>query len=137
MSDLQRRRDLEESIRWDFIALDANGSGRIAPKDSLMLFQIAHGDKMSTVTWSRFLNSRSVASDDVCFDEICMWLCDLPEGRPATSAELDEEQRRLKIQSEEHLQKQYQQLKAQQVNPVSVNYIYSQLMLVSQHDTVK
>ena len=58
LQELERRRTLEEQVRWDFMALDRTGSCRISTNDGLMLFRNTHGEDFSMKTWQAFLNSR-------------------------------------------------------------------------------
>ena len=58
LQELERRRTLEEQVRWDFMALDRTGSYRISTKDALMLFRNTHGEDFSMKTWHAFLISR-------------------------------------------------------------------------------
>lgn len=71
LQDLDRRRDLESQLRWDFMALDASGANRLPLKDAFLLFSMAHGDSFHIGDWTNFLQSRGEnAFGDVYFDEI-------------------------------------------------------------------
>lgn len=69
--EVDRRRQLEDFYRWDFMALDARGSWRLPLPQALLLLQVAHDTRFSLSTWQRFLASRGEAHDEpVAFDEI-------------------------------------------------------------------
>ena len=70
MYDMERRRKLEETIRWDFMALDKTGNSRLPLRDVLTLFKLTHGDKFFLKSWNDFLNSRENPTTHVCFDEV-------------------------------------------------------------------
>ena len=71
LQDLERRRSLEEQVRWDFMSLDQTGCTHLPLKDCLLLFSMAHGDAFSLETWRRFLASRGENKEgDASFDEI-------------------------------------------------------------------
>lgn len=78
LQELDRRRMVEERAYWDFQALDSNADGRLPLKDALLLFRDSYGENFSMTAWERFLSAREIAEDEVCFDELRMWLCDLP-----------------------------------------------------------
>ena len=79
LQELDRRMNLQDKLRWDFMSLDLMGNGRIVVQDALLLFQVTHGDSFSTYNWNKFLASRADPNDDVCFDEVASWLCNLPQ----------------------------------------------------------
>ena len=71
LQDLERRRNLEGQLRWDFMALDSSGDNRLPLKEAFMLFSMAHGDDFHVGDWNRFLQSRGENEfEDVYFDEI-------------------------------------------------------------------
>ncbi|XP_078596993.1 uncharacterized protein LOC144873475 isoform X1 [Branchiostoma floridae x Branchiostoma japonicum] len=96
LMELDRRKCLEEKVYWDFQALDRDGSHRLRPNDALLLFRATHGEKFSFRTWNEFVASRVDPEDDVCFDEMKMWLCMLPEeGDPCGEEEAQKEEEEL------------------------------------------
>lgn len=86
---------MEEVVRWDFRALDSNGSHRISIQDALLLFQNTHGKKFSMKTWRKFLASRDDSIQSVCFDEMRMLLCEQPSGPECGANEIKTEMERL------------------------------------------
>ena len=68
LQDLERRRKLEESLRWDFMALDRRGGGLVSLQDGLALMRMAHGDQFSLHTWNRFIASRGDRGQVKCVD---------------------------------------------------------------------
>ncbi|XP_066283910.1 trichohyalin-like isoform X2 [Branchiostoma lanceolatum] len=93
LMELDRRKCLEEKVYWDFQALDRDGSHRLHLNDALLLFRATHGEKFSFQTWNKFVASRVDPNDDVCFDEMKMWLCMLPEdGDPCGEEEAEKEE---------------------------------------------
>ncbi|XP_062600408.1 trichohyalin-like [Saccostrea cucullata] len=104
LEELQRRQSIEEQSYWDFQALDYNGTNRICLKDALLLFREFHQERFSMYTWHQFLDSRAVPGADVYFDEIRFWLCDYPQGEPATLEQITKEEARLeRIQGQHDL----------------------------------
>ena len=69
------------------MGLDPRGGGLIPVHDALMLMQTTHGDAFSLSTWNSFLASRGPerATTDVYFDEIRLWLCNLPSKNKHSS----------------------------------------------------
>ena len=98
---MDRRKSVEERARWDFMSLDKEGNNRIPLSDALTLFKVTHGPSMSLYTWKKFLASRELPDFDVSFDEVRMWLCNLPEGKPCTSDEILIEESRILNESNE------------------------------------
>ena len=70
---------MEEKIKWDFRALDKEDNGRISLESALFLFKAVHGDKFSQRYWNLFADSRLDPYEDVYFDEIKLFLCNIPE----------------------------------------------------------
>ena len=71
IQDLERRRNLEEQLRWDFMALDASGANRLSLKDGFLLFTMAHADEFCLEQWTDFLRSRGENElEEIYFDEI-------------------------------------------------------------------
>ncbi|XP_064633679.1 golgin subfamily A member 4-like [Lineus longissimus] len=95
LQDLDRRKNLEQKVRWDFVALDKNGNHRLPLQDALLLFRETHGERFSLHTWQTFLRSRVEPDADVCFDEVKIWLCNLPSGDVCSANELEIEEERL------------------------------------------
>lgn len=94
IQELQRRRNLEEKLRWDFMSLDKNGNNRLPVADALILFKLTHGDGMSIGKWRKFLASREDPQMDVYWDEIKVMLCDHPD-QGSNEEEYQEESDRL------------------------------------------
>ena len=63
LCQIERRKTVETEAYWDFRALDYTGSGFIALKDALLLFQEYHADQFSLDTWNAFLESRDCPGD--------------------------------------------------------------------------
>jgi Ca2+-binding EF-hand superfamily protein len=95
LQDLDRRKNLEQKVRWDFMALDKSGNYRLPLEDALLLFRETHGEKFSMHVWQAFLRSRVNSDADVYFDEVKIWLCNLPSGDVCTTNELAIEEERL------------------------------------------
>ncbi|XP_035826163.1 uncharacterized protein LOC101847194 [Aplysia californica] len=92
LEEIERRKTLDSEAYWDFQALDYSGSGLIALKDALLLFQEYHADQFSLDTWHEFLCSRDSPDADVYFNEIRDWLCDIPRSSyPSTKSEVRKE----------------------------------------------
>ena len=87
LDEIERRRTLEEKIIWDFKTLDMEGNGRISLKSTLFLFKTVHGEYFSLKTWQTFVRERKGNEDGVSFDEIKMFLCNLPSGGPCDEGE--------------------------------------------------
>ena len=79
LKELERRRELEEKVKWDFKALDLENKGRISPDSTLFLMKSVHGDSFSVRQWNAFLSSRIRPEADVSYSEIRMLLCNLPK----------------------------------------------------------
>ncbi|XP_071961658.1 uncharacterized protein [Antedon mediterranea] len=80
--ELERRRTVENQALWDFKALDRDGCDVISIKDTLFLFKATHQEKFSMNTWNKFIENRESTKDDICFDEVRMFLCAVPDGPP-------------------------------------------------------
>ena len=116
VEELGRRMLLEESIHWDFKCLDVSGSGRISLESALLLFKCVHGDDFSLKTWNNFLSSRPKSFSDVSFDEIKLWLCDLPTGGPCEEEEYLDEKEALETRRGEQFYEEWSELDRLQVN---------------------
>jgi hypothetical protein len=80
---------VEEQARWDFAGLDVFGSGQLPLPAAMMLMQTVHGDGFSLDTWNSFISSRGDRKTaGVSFDEIRLWLCDLPGAEGSGSKEI-------------------------------------------------
>ncbi|ESO89984.1 hypothetical protein LOTGIDRAFT_164683 [Lottia gigantea] len=95
LSEIERRRLIQEEAYWDFRALDLDGNNKISLKDALILFREFHGENFSLDTWNKFISSREYPYCDIYYDEIRAWLCEIPEGTACTDQQLIEEERRL------------------------------------------
>lgn len=78
LREMERRRQLEEKVSWDFKALDMDKDGRISLQSALFLFKTVHGHNFSIKLWNSFLSSRHRPEDEVSFDEIRLFLCNIP-----------------------------------------------------------
>ncbi|KAJ8047726.1 hypothetical protein HOLleu_06793 [Holothuria leucospilota] len=76
--ELERRRTIEERAWWDFKSLDMQGVDQISIHDTLFLFKITLGDKFSMTYWGQFMLSRNYSKEPTSFEEVKMWLCDIP-----------------------------------------------------------
>lgn len=115
VEELGRRVLLEESIQWDFQCLDVTGCGRISLSSALLLFKCVHGEHFSLQTWNKFVSSRSRSYLDVSFDEIKLWLCDLPTGGPCEDEEFLSEREKVESQGGEELYEEWSELEKLQV----------------------
>ena len=88
LQELERRRTLESQVKWDFRALDTDDDGRISLQSALFLFKTVHDRSFTLQLWNSFLSSRNRPEDDVAFDEIRLFLCNIPEF-DSSSAESD------------------------------------------------
>ncbi len=79
LMELERRRNLENKIKWDFNALDCNCDDRISLQSALFLFKSVHVEKFSINLWNSFLSSRARPEEEVSFHEIKMFLCNIPQ----------------------------------------------------------
>ena len=103
LQEIDRRRNLEDKISWDFKTLDSEGNGRITVNSALFLFKTVHAELFSMKMWKGFLAGRSEPHADICFDEMKVFLCDLPAGGPSDRDELlgeEEELSRRRCDSE-------------------------------------
>ncbi|EDO46860.1 predicted protein, partial [Nematostella vectensis] len=91
LEEFERRKTLEDKIYWDFRALDYEGTNRISIKSALFLFKSVHEDYFSIRTWKAFLDQRERPESDVSFDEIKIFLCNLPVGGPCEEEEFYKE----------------------------------------------
>lgn len=78
LQEMERRRELEARVSWDFKALDMEKNGRISLQSALFLFKAVHGRNFSLKLWNSFLSSRYRPEDEVSFDEIRLFLCNVP-----------------------------------------------------------
>ena len=78
LREMERRRELEEKVSWDFKCLDMDKNGRISLQSALFLFKTVHENRFSMKLWNSFLSSRCRPEDEVSFDEIRMFLCNTP-----------------------------------------------------------
>ena len=115
LQELDRRIQVEDQVRWDFQALDHNGSYRISVNDALLLFRNTHGPSFSMATWQRFLASRGNPKDDVSYDEVRMWLCDSPNDSPTQDNEVTTEQTRLQQLQQRQAEEDFEALKKTKV----------------------
>ena len=97
LGEIERRRTLENKIIWDFRTLDTEGSGRISLKSALFLFKTVHAENFSLKTWRNFVKERD-KKDGVSFDEIKMFLCNIPVGDPCVDDELLDVERELEME---------------------------------------
>lgn len=44
----------------------------------VIAFKATHQERFTISTWQMFMESRAFSNDDVCFDEVRMWLCNKP-----------------------------------------------------------
>lgn len=70
-------------------------------------------------TWNRFVSSRLSGNDDVSFDEIKLWLCELPSGDATGDVNYDTEREKLEKQGSERLYEDWSVLDKLQVNSKS------------------
>ncbi len=82
----------------------------------MLLFKCVHGEQFSLDTWNRFISSRLTSYDDVSFDEIKLWLCDVPSGDVHSDTEFDHERDKLENQGGERLYEDWSVLEKLQVN---------------------
>ena len=95
LEELERRRSLEEKLRWDFFSLDYQGTCVISVQNALLLFKNTHNDRFSLHVWRKFLATRYAPEADVTFDEIKMWLINPIEGTVPVQNEYASEMERL------------------------------------------
>ncbi|KXJ12055.1 hypothetical protein AC249_AIPGENE28759 [Exaiptasia diaphana] len=91
LKEIDRRKSLEEKIYWDFRALDFEGNNRISIESTLFLFKAVHEETFSLKTWNDFIKQRLNPSSDVSFDEVKIFLCNLPVGGPCDDGEFMQE----------------------------------------------
>ncbi|PFX16028.1 hypothetical protein AWC38_SpisGene19720 [Stylophora pistillata] len=120
LDELDRRKGLEEKISWDFKALDVEGKGRISLKTALLLFKAVHNELFSMKTWRSFVSHREYPDEDVCFDEIKMFLCNLVDGGPCEKEEFDEEERDVGFRSVENKYRNLKELEKFQEDEASL-----------------
>lgn len=97
LAELDRRKELEEKVYWDFKTVDVEGKGRISLKTALMLFKAVHNELFSMKTWRSFLAQREFPEADVCFDEMKMFLCNLVDGGPCEEEEFENEEKAISL----------------------------------------
>ncbi|XP_052781835.1 trichohyalin-like [Mya arenaria] len=102
LTDVERRRAVDEQAYWDFQALDYTGKNRITLHNALLLFKDIHGDSFSMATWNRFLSSREIRDADVFFDEIRFWLCSPPVGSTCSEKDLKDEENKMLARQADH-----------------------------------
>lgn len=78
---------MEERNKWDFCAIDVENIGRISIQSALFLSKAVHGEKISLQNWKQFLSERDNPFDDISYDEMKLFLCNIPESRSANSDE--------------------------------------------------
>ena len=78
LREMERRRELEAKVSWDFKSLDMDKDGRISLQSALFLFKTVHDNRFSLKLWNSFLSSRYRPEDEVSFDEIRLFLCNIP-----------------------------------------------------------
>ena len=81
----------------------------------MLLFKCVHGEQFSLDMWNRFVSSRC-GYDDVSFDEIKLWLCEVPSGNLSNDVEFDDEREKLENQGVESLHEDWSLLQQLQVN---------------------
>lgn len=124
LQELERRKSLEEKIYWDFRALDFEGNNRISIESTLFLFKAVHEEKFSLKTWNNFVKHRFDPTSDVSFDEVKIFLCNLPVGGPCDDGEYFNERDEV---SRKHADEEYsivKELRDLQVRLISFNTSY-------------
>ena len=124
---------MEEKIKWDFRALDVENNGRISPESALFLFKAVHGDRFSQRFWNLFVESRLDPYGDVYFDEIKLFLCNIPDFASSNGKqEFISQQQQLREKAKKQLQEELKLLKNLQVG------LYKQLLkIIFRHSLVK
>lgn len=117
---------MEEKIKWDFRALDVEDIGRISVKSALFLFKAVHGDRFSQRYWNSFIDSRLDPSSDVNFDEVKLYLCNIPEFASSNGdQEYIEEENNIRENAMKRLVGDHKDLLDMQVGPKNQVYGYS------------
>ena len=70
---------MEERNKWDFCAIDVDNIGRISIQSALFLSKAVHGERFSLQNWKQFLSERDNPFDDISYDEMKLFLCNIPE----------------------------------------------------------
>ena len=122
LQELERRRSLEAKVLWDFKALDLDKDGRISLQSALFLCKTVHDKKFSLKLWNSFLSSRYRPEDDVSFDEIRMFLCNIPEFEPSEEREYTHYSVQIRENQKERDYNLHQSLVAWQVCPKNFHY---------------
>lgn len=106
----------------------SEGCGRISLSSALLLFKCVHGEQFSLDTWNRFVSSRLTSYDDVSFDEIKLWLCEVPSGDLSNDDDFDNEREKLENQGGENLYEDWSVLEKLQVNRILVQMVFNLLI---------
>ena len=93
----------------------------------MLLFKCVHGEQFSLDTWNRFVLSRLTSYDDVSFDEIKLWLCEVPSGDLSNDVDFDNEREKLANQGSENLYEDWSALEQLQVNRILVDIVFDLL----------
>ena len=64
----------------------------------------------------------------MCFDDVRLWLCGLPEGKPSSETELSQEEKRLQEQRRSGTQEELKTLQTLQVDGVKFVAKFSSLL---------
>lgn len=108
---------MEERNKWDFRAIDVDNIGRISIQSALFLSKAVHWERFSLQNWKQFLSERDNPCDHISYDEMKLFLCDIPEyGSENSDAEYTKQEMELnKLGNDKNLQR-HQQLRKLQVN---------------------
>ncbi|PIK40892.1 putative trichohyalin isoform X4 [Apostichopus japonicus] len=114
--ELERRRTIEERAWWDFKSLDMNGMDQITIQDALLLFKITLGDKFTMIYWGKFVLSRNYSKEPTSFEEVKMWLCNVPDGssEPCSNQAIFEEISNLQTEKNKMDYRNFRKIKALQ-----------------------
>ena len=69
---------LARDLQWEFASLDRQRKGAITVSDVKFLFQMVYGEFFSKFKFERIMQSRLVPNSDISFDEIEVYLCNIP-----------------------------------------------------------
>lgn len=130
--ELERRRTIEERAWWDFKSLDMNGMDQITIQDALFLFKITLGDKFTMIYWGKFLLSRNYSKEPTSFEEVKMWLCNIPDGSSETCSNqaIFEEISNLQTEKNKMDYRNFKKIKALQVSFIpSVCFLFIQFKI--------
>ena len=117
VKEIDRRHVMEEQIRWDFCALDVEKVGRISIQSALFLFKAVLGERFSKRFWKRFLDSRIDSCKDICFEEIKITLCSIPDFAAADSErDYDQQNRLVSDQVQQNIYRMFKELEDSQVS---------------------